>query len=213
MKIAVTSDLWTGLFDFQESVDLFIVCGNICPIWDKDAITYNITQQTEWVEKELNPWLGNLNTDNVLLMGGPNDFVAQHYGSNFSFYLNGNYIQDEPITFDGHVFYGVPWVPSHYIEPLEQCAFKSRSGELFKIALDSISNNIDVLLSYVAPRTSLEESDTGGGVIRGDVFLKKRIDELKKLKFCIYGMPSCEKDTSIIKKSRTDTSSYRVFEI
>jgi hypothetical protein len=211
MKIAVTSDLWTGLFDFEESVDLFIVCGNICPIWDKEAIIYNITKQAEWIEKELNPWLRKINTDNILLLGGPNDFIAQHYGSNFSFYVNGNYIQDEPITFNRNVFYGMPWTPSHYIEPHDQCAFKSRSGELFKVALDSVNPHSDILLTYVSPRTSLDENKNSED--RGDVFLTERIRELKKLKFCLYGMPSCEKDTSIIKKSRTDTYPYRIFEI
>ncbi|MAG27471.1 hypothetical protein CMI47_18210 [Candidatus Pacearchaeota archaeon] len=209
MRVAVTSDLYTGLFDFQENVDLFIICGNICPIWDKEAITYNIVNQTEWIEKELNPWLGRLNTDNILAIGGPNDFVAQHYGSNFSFYLNANYIQDEPITFSGTTFYGMPWIPSHYVDSHYQCAFKSRSGELFKIALDSINNNIDVLLTYVAPRTSSDVK----GENRGDVFLSNRIKELKKLKLCAYGISSCEKDTTIIKKSRTNDSSYRIFNI
>lgn len=211
MKIAVTSDLYTGLFDFQENVDLFVVCGNICPIWDREAITFNIVNQTEWVERELNPWLGKLNTDNVLVMGGPNDFIAQHYGSNFSFYLNANYIQDEPITFSGTTFYGMPWIPSHYVEGRYKCAFKSRSGELFKIALDSINSNIDVLLTYASPRTSLEEPI--GDKNRGDVFLSNRIKELKKLKLCAYGMVSCEKDTPIIKKSRTNDSPYRIFNI
>jgi len=211
MKIAVTSDLWTGLFNFQESVDLFIVCGNICPIWDKEAVTFNIVKQVEWIEGYLNPWLSKINTDNILLMGGPNDFIAQHYGSNFSFYIGGNYIQDEPITFNGHVFYGMPWTPSHYIEPNEQCAFKSRSGELFKVAIDSINNDSNVLLTYVPPRTTLDENKKIND--RGDVFLTERIEELKKLKFCVYGMPSCEKDTSIIKGCRTDASPYRIFEI
>jgi len=211
MKIAITSDLHTGLFDFNDEVDLFIICGNICPLWDKEAITYNIVNQTEWIEKELNPWLEKLNADNVLAIGGPNDFVAQHYGSNFSFYLNANYIQDEPITFGGITFYGMPWTPSHYVESHYQCAFKSRSGELFKIALDSINNNIDVLLTYVAPRTSLCEAQ--GEKNRGDVFLTNRVEELKKLRLCAYGMPSCEKDTSIIKKSRNNDFPYRIFNI
>jgi len=212
MKIAVTSDLFSGLFDFSENVDLFIVCGNICPIWDKDAIMYNISRQAEWIEEELNPWLGKLNTDNVLLVGGPNDFAAQQYGSHFSFYVNGNYIQDEPITFNGTVFYGMPWTPSHYVSPGDQCAFKSKSGELFNIALDSINNNTDVLLTYVSPRTSIDDS-APSGLHRGDIFLSKRLKELKKLKLCLYGMSSCEKDTDIVNGSRDGESPYRIFEI
>ena len=215
MKIAVTSDLWAGLFDFEDSVDTFIVCGNICPIWDREPFGYNITKQSEWIEKTLNPWLGKLNTDNILLLAGPNDFSAQHYGSNLSFYLNGNYIQDEPITVRQKVFYAMPWIPSHYVEPDDHCAFKSKSGELFNLALDSINNNTDVLLTYVPPRTSYDrESDMlSGNKMRGDIFLKKKIDELKKLQLCVYGMPSCEKDTSIIKKSRAIGNPYRVFEL
>jgi|TARA_Y100000310_G_C20686189_1_gene819182 hypothetical protein len=212
MKIAVTSDLFAGLFDFPENVDLFIVCGNICPIWDKSAIAYNISKQTEWIESDLNPWLGNLNTDNILLIGGPNDFAAQHYGSHFSFYLNGNYIQDEPITFNRTVFYGMPWVPSHYVDFGDQCAFKSRSGELFKVALESINNNTDVLLTYTSPRTATDE-ESSSPLHRGDVFLSNRIKELKKLKFCAYGMTSCDKDTDIVMSARTPSLPYRIFEI
>lgn len=212
MKIATTSDLFNGLFDFSESVDLFIVCGNVCPIWGRDSSSYNIAQQSEWIEKELNPWLSKLNTDNILLIGGPNDFLAQHYGSHFSFYLSGNYIQDEPITFNRKVFYGMPWIPSHYVSPEDTCAFKSRSGDLFNVALESINGNIDVLLTYVAPRTELDTSSTSD-LFRGDLFLNNRISELKKLDLCIYGMPSCEKDTNIIKRSRLESSPYRIFEI
>ena len=179
MKIGVVTDCFDNLPSIDEKFDAFIVLGSFLPVYDTRLVTWNIVNQVDYIDNLFNPWLNKINSDYKIILGGKNDHLAQFYGSQTGFYLAGDYLQDETITIKGVNFYGMPWVPSHYYDKDLCIAFRSREGNFFNLAVESINDNVDVLLTNVPPKLNFTSDDHK---FDGDIFLSKKIESLKKIK-------------------------------
>ena len=185
MKIGVVTDCFENLPSINESFDVFIVLGNFLPIYDTRLVTWNIVNQVDHIDNVFNPWLDKIKSDYKIILGGKNDHLAQFYGSQTSFYLSGDYLQDEIMTIKGINFYGMPWMPSHYYDSDLAIAFRSREGNFFNLAVESINDNVDILLTNVPPKLNFTSDDHK---FDGDIFLSKKIESLKKIKFHLFSM-------------------------
>lgn len=190
MKIGIITESCQNLPEIDESFDVFIVLGNFLPVFDKRLVTWNIINQVDYIDNIFNPWLGKVNSKYKLILGGMNDHLAQFYGSQSSFYLAGDYIQDDLITISGINFYGMPWVPSHYYDKEYLTAFKSREGNFFSLAVDSIHQDTDVLITNTPPKLNFLSENTKTD---GDIFLSKKIESLKNIKIHMFSLP-CDVD-------------------
>ena len=72
MKLAFCSDLCDGLFEVSNDLDCLICCGNFLPIYDKELLTWNITNQVDWVDSTLNKWIERYPSTCFVFSGGPN---------------------------------------------------------------------------------------------------------------------------------------------
>jgi hypothetical protein len=188
MKIGVVTDISQSLPSLEEDFDLFIIAGNFMPLYDSGLVTWNIVNQVDFIENKLNPWIKNIKSKYKLVMGGPNDHLAQFYGSQTSFYIHADYVQDELITYSGINLYGMPWVPRHYFtEKRINGAFKSRDNSFFKIAIDSIHDNTDILITNVPPKLNFNGENHFED---GDIYLSNKINALKNIKYHIFSLPT-----------------------
>lgn len=183
MKLGFCSDLCNGLFEIKEDIDCLICCGNFLPIYDKELITFNITNQVEWIDATLNKWIERHPSTCFVFSGGPNDHLAKFYGSHTDFYIKANYIQDEAFIFKGLKIYAMPWLPVHAKE-FEPMAFKTRDSSLYIAAVDSIPDDVDVLVTWGHCYTNKNCKDISD---QGDLYLKKKVQSLKKLKIHAFG--------------------------
>lgn len=190
MKIGIVSDFCSDLPEIDESFDTFIVLGNFLPLFDKMLATWNVINQVDYIDNIFNPWLRKINSNYKLILGGNNDHLVQFYGSQSSFYLAGDYIQDDLITINGVNFYGMPWVPNHYYEKGALAAFKSRDGNFFSLAVDSIHQDTEILITNTPPKLNFLSESTKTD---GDIFLSKKIDSLKNIKIHMFSLP-CDID-------------------
>jgi hypothetical protein len=76
-------------------------------------------------------------------------------------------------------------VPSHYYDKDLCIAFRSREGNFFNLAVESINDNVDVLLTNVPPKLNFTSDDHK---FDGDIFLSKKIESLKKIKLHLFSM-------------------------
>lgn len=196
MKLAFCSDLCDGLFNINEKIDCLICCGNFLPIFDKEFLIWNITNQVDWIDASLNKWIERHPSTCFVFNGGPNDHLAKFYGSNTDYYLKGNYIQDELFSFKGLKIYAMPWLPPHAYE-LEPNAFKTKDNSLYIAAVDSIPDETDVLVTWHHCYINKNCRDVSD---QGDIYLKKRVQSLKNLKIHAFGQPV--EDNVILHSSR-----------
>ena len=183
MKIGFCTDLCDGLFDLKENLDCLICCGNFLPIYDKELLTWNITNQVDWIEDHLNKWMDRYPNTCFIFGGGPNDHLAKFYGSNANYYMRANYLQDELMTYKGLKVYSMPWVPIHFSN-MEPNAFKSRDIDLYLAAVDSIPEETDILITWNHCYMHKNCNDISE---QGDIYLNKKVQSLKNLKIHAFG--------------------------
>lgn len=183
MKIGFCTDLYDGLFDIDSQLDCLICCGNFNPLYDKELITWNIVNQVDWINEKLNVWVEKHPNICFIFSSGPNDHIAKFYGSNLNFYLKANYIQDEAMIYKGIKIYSMPWLPVHHIG-FEPSAFTVRDSSLYMAAVDSIPEDVDILLSW---NHGYSNKNCKNIQDQGDIYLKKKIQSLKKLKIHAFG--------------------------
>ena len=205
MKLAFCSDLCDGLFDIKEEIDCLLCCGNFLPIYDKELLTWNITNQVEWVSDHLNKWIDRYPSTCFIFSGGPNDHLAKFYGSHANYYLKANYIQDELLNFKGLKIYSMPWLPKHFLE-LEPNAFKAKDSSMYMAAVDSIPDDVDILNTWNHCYTHRNCKDISD---QGDLYLKKRVQSLKNLKIHSFGQ-SVEDNVILHSSNHLVVSSNRV---
>ena len=183
MKFAFCTDLCDGLFEIKEDIDCLICCGNFMPIYDKELVTWSIVKQVDWVGDQLNKWVEKYPSICFVFSGGPNDHLAKFYGSKTNYYLNSNYIQDELMTFKGLKIYSMPWVPCHF-KTMEANAFKSHNSSFYLSAVDSIPEETQILVTWNHSYVNTNCKDISE---QGDIYLKKKIESLKKLEIHAFG--------------------------
>ena len=183
MKLAFCSELCDGLFEVSNDLDCLICCGNFLPIYDKELLTWNITNQVDWVDSTLNKWIERYPSTCFVFSGGPNDHLAKFYGSHANYYIKANYIQDELLYFKGLNIYSMPWLPPHASE-MEPNAFKTKDASLYIAAVDSIPEETDILITWNHCYLHKNCKDIAE---QGDLYLKKKVQSLRNLKIHSFG--------------------------
>ena len=150
--IATCSDVSDRLPELKEPVDVIVLCGSFCPIFDKNLLSWNITNQVDYIEFKLNPWLDALPAPCKIIVGGRNDHIAEFYGHNLSYYLHAEYVQDDTINCKGMHVYGTPWIPPHMKSPDRADAFFSAKASKYIKAIERIPSFVDILVSNTYPR-------------------------------------------------------------
>jgi hypothetical protein len=178
--IATCSDVSDRLPELKEPVDVIVLCGSFCPIFDKNLLSWNITNQVDYIEFKLNPWLDALPAPCKIIVGGRNDHIAEFYGHNLSYYLHAEYVQDDTINCKGMHVYGTPWIPPHMKSPDRADAFFSAKASKYIKAIERIPSFVDILVSNTYPREG-ESAD-----LEADFALAKKIDSLSNLKLHIH---------------------------
>lgn len=195
MKIVVCSNPSPHLEHIDGKFDCALVCG-LCPIFDAKLVTWNIVNDVDWIEEKLNPWLKQIDAPTKVVTGSPSDYVAEFYGSQLSFYVAGEYIQDETISVKGLNIYSMPWTPGLNQNRELTEAFVAKNSEFLSIAIDSIPDDTDILICNMHAHECAEIVMPN---LIGDVRLRKRLESLRKLKLFVHGNKSC---TPIIKEPK-----------
>ena len=206
MRIVVCPNPAPDLKEIDGKYDLAIVCG-ICPLFDNHLVTWNVINSIDWIDGKFNSWLKNIDATVKVVTASPYDFVAEFYGSQLSYYLAGEYLQDDTVSFKGLNIYAMPWymphmphVPGHGVR-----AFKARNSELMNVAIDSIPDETDILIC------NTHEHMCKGDVLpyfHGDSRLLERLDSLKRLKLFIHTNTACDFEQAQQRKYLTLCASH-----
>lgn len=128
----------------------------------------------------------------ILLVAGNHDFVLQKKPEIVKELKHITYLEDTSIVIDGIKFHGSPWQPWFWDWAFNfPCHLKEEGGNWFRMkrhAIDTwakIPDDVDVLITHTPPLNILDE--TGKGLNRGCQFLAERIEQLKNLKFHVFG--------------------------
>jgi len=178
--IATCSDVFSNLPTLKEAVDVVVLCGSFCPMYDNELITWNITNQVDFIEAKLNPWLDSLPSPCKIVVGGKNDHIAEFYGAQLSNYIKAEYVQDDTVDCKGLHIYGTPWMPLHMKSEKQKDAFMCSKSSKYLRAIERIPSFVDVLVTNTFPREG-ESSDQ-----ESDFALAKKMDDLKKLQIHIH---------------------------
>lgn len=163
LKILVTSDLHGYLPEIKETFDLFLICGDICPVHDQ-----YFSFQKEWFMNEFVDWINNLPLSNnpvidefnkVVIIGGNHDFYLERVNKNdlTEFYRKTNnrvivlkneeynyeYLDDTGIN--SLKIFGTP-----YCKIFGNWAFMISNDKLEE-KYNKIPENCDILISHDSP--------------------------------------------------------------
>jgi hypothetical protein len=188
MKIVVCSNPSPEMSAVEGRYDLALVCG-ICPVFDPHLITWNIVNSVDYIEEKFNPWLRNIDASVRVVMGGPRDHIAEFYGAQMSYYMPGEYLQDDTLVAKGLNIYAMPWYLPYEIDDKESGAFRARTKEFMNVAIDSIPEETDILLTNTHAHHCAEDVLP---YFQGDQRLGNRLTSLKRLKLLIHSNRSCE---------------------
>lgn len=183
--IATCSDVFSALPILKEPVDIAIICGSFCRMFDKDIISWNITNQVDFIQEKINPWLDSLPAPCKIIVAGKNDHIAEFYGNQLSHYLHAEYIQDDTMNCKGLQIYGTPWMPPHMKSEGKADAFVCKQPAKYIRAIDKIPSFVNVLVTNTYPREG-ESAD-----LEADFALAKKMDSLSSLQIHIH---SCRVD-------------------
>lgn len=139
----------------------------------------------------------------VLLVAGNHDFVFQKHPDISKKLKHLTYLEDTSVVINGIKFHGSPHQPWFWDWAFNfPCHLKEHGGNWFKYkhyAIDTwakIPDDVDVLITHTPPLNILDK--TGKGLNRGCQFLADRIEQLKKLKFHVFGHIHASQGTKII---------------
>lgn len=76
IKVIASSDFHGTLPEITEPFDLFLICGDVCPVWN-----HNAQFQLEWLNGDFVEWINKLPFKNewskVLMVFGNHDFIGE----------------------------------------------------------------------------------------------------------------------------------------
>lgn len=180
MKICVLSDTHGYQnkikFNNEINIDTIIHCGDF---------TTSINQNKEDTIEFLN-WFNDLPIKNkILIAGNHEEYLYELYLNNEleDFFKNNfkniHFLQDSSVIIDGIKFYGTPWT----LKYRHWFFMKKNEDELFQ-QFKNIDRDTNVLISHTPAEGIL---DYGFGKILGSSSIKYQIENLKELKFHLFG--------------------------
>lgn len=145
MKIKAISDLHGKLPVIESEFDVLCICGDIIPL----EIQRKIGRCKEWLKEKFIPWCNDIKCKEVIFIGGNHDLILDLTEKEETQKLFENtkihYLENEPITIDGVLFYGTP-----NCKKFGRWYFMNSEGELEHI-YNKIPNNVDFLITHDAP--------------------------------------------------------------
>lgn len=183
MKVAVASDTQGVLPEINGRYDLFVHCGNFCPVVQGDHAS--IQAQVAWLHAQFRPWLETIHASHKIIIPGHNDIAVSYLEPNFEYHIDAIYLRDQAATVDGLVVYGMPWVP-HTLRrhTPSKSTFIARSPRMYEAALERIPDNVNILVTRIPPQGIL---DRLGSARIGDNALLARVSALPMLRMHFFG--------------------------
>lgn len=172
MRILAISDLHGHLPELQET-ELLLIGGDICPVRD-----HSLKRQEVWLWDEFRPWLERAPAEKIVGVAGNHDFVAEDNPS-LMYDLPWEYLCDESVEYGEHVIHGTPWTPT-----FGPWAFMGEEDDL-AVMFKKIPDSTTILLSH-GPMAGYG-GFTDRGIDAGSTSLRKRVEDLKCLRFHAFG--------------------------
>jgi len=140
MRIVGMSDMHGYLnFDIPEA-DLYLIAGDVCPVWD-----HSVKGQLNWLHNEFRALLERLGKDRTYFVAGNHDLVFESHKHAIQTNILNRYLQDSVGEFKGLKVYGTPWQPV-----FGGWAF-NLSEEQLAYKWSMIPDDIDILLLHGPP--------------------------------------------------------------
>jgi hypothetical protein len=156
MKIITTSDTFGVLPEIEESSDIFIHCGNFCPVLEKHQ---SLETQVRWLNEEFVPWLDKVPAEFKIIMPGNRDLAVEYLEPNFQYHIGAIFLKDQAATINKLVFYGIPWTPYAVKRDGEVKLYSARNEKIYQSILDKIPEQTNVLLTRTSPLGILDKID------------------------------------------------------
>lgn len=121
MKICAISDQH-GYLPNISKCDIFIIGGDICPVNN-----HKIKFQREWLLREFNPWIKNIDAKYKFIVFGNHDFIGQEQ-PDIKYSLNCVVLYHEVIEIEGIKIWGSPWTRKFF-----DWAFNMSAKDLYKL--------------------------------------------------------------------------------
>lgn len=173
MKVTVLSDLH-GYFPKTPGGDLLILAGD----YFKNDNFKNISSFFNWLNEQ--------KYKKKILIAGNHDNFIKDYPQIFNDMLQSNttYLQDAGIEYKGYKIWGTPHsVIFPECNPI--CTAFMGNEQALEYAYAKIPDDTEILISHTPPRNCLDLTIAGKNV--GSFTLRERIENLPKLKLCIFG--------------------------
>jgi Icc-related predicted phosphoesterase len=149
--------------------DVLVFCGDMC---NRETFT-EVANFSEWFSSHPHP--------HKIVVAGNHDSPLKDATMRSVFRDDGIvYLEDEEIVIDGIKFYGSPFTPLFY-----NWSFMLPERELYSAKWRHIPEDTNVLLTHGPPAGTLDKNYNMQNC--GSVSLRKRITQLKDLKFHCFG--------------------------
>lgn len=158
MHVLAMSDLHGQLPKVEETFDLLLICGDVCPIHDQ-----YFAFQKEWVLNDFVDWINTLpfhdEYSKVVMVGGNHDFVFERYGNKEKDQLksktNGRciFLKNNEYDFewvDDNGLKSIKIFGTSYCKIFGNWAFML-SDEKLKARYDLCTDNVDIFISHDSP--------------------------------------------------------------
>lgn len=186
MKFAIASDTQGLLPEITGEYDIFVHCGNFCPLISGDHAS--IHSQITWLHGSFLPWLNKVQAKHKIIVPGYMDIAVSYLETSFEYHVNAIYLKDSATTINGMVIYGTPWVPASMKSKLPpKRVYVSNTDKSYELSLAKIPKNTDILITRLPPAGIL---DGLSGQSIGEEHLLRRVKSLKELKMHFFGMAS-----------------------
>lgn len=204
MKVIAIADLHGELINIEDSFDLLLICGDVCPNFSWDTVTDTIAQEC-WLKSKFTEWVNSLNFNNesskVVFIAGNHDFVLDKNFSNksvvkgirkyFEDKCGGRiiYLDNEEYDFkytEGEKDYSIKIYGTPYCKVFGNWAFMRESISHY---YRGIPDNLDILISHDAPKVGdygLISQGRQAGINAGNPKLAEYIAK-KKPKLALHG--------------------------
>lgn len=155
-----------------------MIAGDVCPI-DGEYGDHTAKVQARWLKEVFNPWVEQLSTEQVFLIGGNHDAILDPiygWGIHFELHPKITYLIDigAGLGDAGPFVWGSPWIPQ-----LAGWPFFKPAHQLREIA-EAMPGGYDIWLLHCPPFSLGYQLDyTKHGDHAGNPFTAKRIHDLK----------------------------------
>lgn len=205
MKIVATSDIH-GKFEslIQETGDLLIIAGDICPNFFRNK-HHDAMRQGIWLENEFYPLLVSLvrrnRFKNIVVVPGNHDRVFEVSPRSveklFDF-VGIHLLIDKQVEVGGLKIFGSPWSKWFYGDYWAFNLPKEMTGELAKKYYGQIPENVDILVSHGPALGILDMTERGEQV--GCPFL---LNELRRIKPRLHIFGHIHEDRGVLELDGT----------